>query len=77
VDMTVQKEWKFRERYSAQFRAEFFNLLNRADFSGGGGNPASGGQFNCSCSTPDTAGTNQVLGSGGARAIQFGLKLAF
>jgi hypothetical protein len=76
VDLTVQKEWKLKERYSAQFRAEFFNLFNRADFSGGGGNPAAG-NFDCACSTPDAAGTNSVLGSGGARAIQLGLKLVF
>ena len=32
VDFSVSKIWKFKERYSAQFRAEFFNLFNRADF---------------------------------------------
>ena len=32
VDLSVAKIWKFKERYSAQFRAEFFNLFNRADF---------------------------------------------
>jgi hypothetical protein len=31
----------------------------------------------CSCITPDNAGQNPLLGSGGARAIQFGLKLLF
>lgn len=78
VDFSVAKTWKFRERYSAQFRIEFFNLFNRADFP----IPAvvdpstgSGGKFGCSCSTPDS--TNAVLGSGGPRHIQFGLKLAF
>ena len=34
VDFSVSKIWKLKERYSAQFRAEFFNLLNRADFAG-------------------------------------------
>ncbi len=32
VDMSVAKIWTFKERYSAQFRAEFFNLFNRADY---------------------------------------------
>jgi hypothetical protein len=31
--------------------------------------------FGCSCSTPDTS--NPVLGSGGPRHIQIGLKLGF
>ena len=86
VDMSVSKIWKLKERYSAQFRVEFFNLLNRTDFgasSGGGGtgpagtNPASGisGTFGYGNSTPDSS--NPVLGSGGPRHIQFGLKLSY
>jgi hypothetical protein len=77
------KLWKFKERFSARFRVEFFNLFNRADFSipGSGGTQATGGtdpsavQFGCACVTPDNA--NPVLGSGGPRHIQFGLKLTY
>ncbi len=77
VDFSVLKLWKFKERYSAQFRLEFFNLLNRTDFSAPGSNPSSGlsGGFGYATSTPDS--TNAVLGSGGPRHIQFGLKLSF
>ena len=78
VDFSLAKIWKVKERYSAQFRIEFFNLFNRADFPiPGKVEPNSGfnGQFGCSCSTPDSG--NPVLGSGGPRHIQFGLKLAF
>jgi len=77
VDFSVLKLWKIKERYSAQFRLEFFNLLNRTDFSAPGSNPSSGlsGGFGYATSTPDS--TNAVLGSGGPRHIQFGLKLAF
>ena len=77
VDFSVLKLWKFKERYSAQFRLEFFNLLNRTDFSAPGSNPSSGlsGGFGYATSTPDS--TNAVLGSGGPRHIQFGLKLGF
>jgi len=78
ADFSVSKEWKFKERYSAQFRAEFFNIFNWTTFGppptldpGAG----AGGQFGCSCATPDVAGSNPVLGSGGPRHIQFGLKL--
>jgi len=83
VDFSVSKLWTFKERFSAQFRVEFFNLFNRADFSipgsGGtqsaGGVDPSGGQFGCSCFTPDNS--NPVFGSGGPRHIQFGLKLTY
>jgi hypothetical protein len=75
VDFSVSKTWTFKEHYSAQFRAEFFNLFNRADFPIPAVTDPSKGQFGCSCTTPDV--NNPVLGSGGPRHIQFGLKLAF
>jgi hypothetical protein len=79
VDFSVAKLWKFKERYSAQFRVEFFNLFNRADFTNPSGttstDPTKPSTFDHSTSTPDSA--NPVLGSGGPRHIQFGLKLAF
>ena len=82
VDLSIGKEWKFKERYSAQFRAEFFNVLNRADFAVPAANsqgldPGAASQFGCACATPDVQGNNPVLGSGGPRHIQFGLKLLF
>jgi hypothetical protein len=79
VDLSVAKLWKLKERYSAQFRAEFFNLFNHPDFASTPGvtDPSKGfgGQFGCTCSTPDSG--NPVLGSGGPRHIQFALKLTF
>ena len=87
VDFSVAKDWKFTERFSAEFRVEFFNLFNRADFAiaaagKGGVDPSSGPGsqakgFGCACQTPDVNGNNPVLGSGGPRHIQFGLKLLF
>jgi hypothetical protein len=77
VDMAIAKLWTFRERYSAQFRAEFFNLFNRSDFPIPGTTDPTRGSFGCSCFTADTANTNPILGSGGPRHIQFGLKLTF
>jgi hypothetical protein len=84
VDLSVSKDWKIKERLTAQFRVEFFNALNRADFavpaanaSGGGVDPGAASQFGCACNTPDVQGNNPVLGSGGPRHIQFGLKLLF
>jgi len=85
VDFSVAKIWKIKERYSAQFRVEFFNLFNRADWAaagaGSGSTPAgtnpTGGNTSLGVDTvtPDTS--NPVAGSGGPRHIQFGLKLAF
>ena len=85
-DFSVAKNWKFKERFGAQFRAEFFNVLNHPNFAnpfggqnGFGMNDPSvlGTGFGCGCATPDVAASNPVLGSGGARAIQLGLKLLF
>lgn len=86
VDFTLAKNWKFGERLGAQFRAEFFNLFNHPNFANpfGGQNgyahndpSGGGGFFGCGCATPDVAAANPVIGSGGARAIQLGLKLTF
>ena len=83
VDLSIAKDWKFKERFGAQFRMEFFNLFNRADFANPvafktGTDPSAGGTFGCGCSTPDATGfTNSVLGSGAARSIQLGLKLTY
>jgi hypothetical protein len=84
LDFSLAKNWHFRERFRAQFRAEFFNILNHPNFANpyGGQNgfglndPAAGG-FGCGCATPDVAAANPVIGSGGSRAVQLGLKLTF
>jgi hypothetical protein len=83
LDFSVAKLWKVKERYTAQFRVEFFNFFNRVDLAltPTSVSPSSGfsGQFGCSCTTPDTGNRNlnPVLGSGGPRHVQFGLKLTF
>jgi carboxypeptidase family protein/TonB-dependent receptor-like protein len=83
-DVSVIKETKWKERLTAQFRAEFFNVLNHANFSDPNGpanagfnDPSTGntGLFGCACNTPDQSAPNPVLGTGGARSIQLGLKL--
>jgi outer membrane receptor protein involved in Fe transport len=83
-DLSVVKDTKIKERLTAQFRAEFFNVLNHANFSNPNGpanagfnDPSTGatGNFGCSCNTPDQSAPNPVLGTGGARSIQLGLKL--
>ena len=83
-DFSVAKKFHFGERVNAQFRAEFFNILNHPNFAnpyggqnGYGQNDPSASGFGCSCATPDVAAANPVIGSGGSRAIQLGLKFIF
>jgi len=89
LDLSIAKNFRLKERLTAQFRAEFFNFLNHPNFAnpwggtsgygpgGGFSDPSAPGSFGCACGTPDTAAVNPVLGSGGARAIQLGLKMIF
>jgi hypothetical protein len=93
LDLSVTKVFKFKERLTAQFRVEFFNLFNRPDlvnpFGGpggdstytdptaAGGGAATSGSFGFRPTTPDVLSSNPVLGSGGARAMQLGLKILF
>ena len=86
VDLSLAKNFKWGERFGAQFRAEFFNIFNHPNFANpfGGQNgyahndpSGGGGFFGCGCATPDVAAANPVIGSGGSRAIQLGLKLTF
>jgi len=84
-DLSIVKDWKFKERLTTQFRAEFFNVLNHPNFANPYGSyttyynndPSGGSGFGCGCVTPDAAAGNFVLGAGGARDIQLGLKLIF
>jgi hypothetical protein len=88
VDFSVTKVFKFRERLSAQFRAEFFNIFNHPNlcnpFGGPGGDNTytdpsadAGASFGWRPTTSDVTNSNPVLGSGGPRAMQLGLKLIF
>jgi len=84
VDFSVAKNLKLGERLGAQFRAEFFNIFNHPNFANPFGgqngfahNDPSTGSFGCGCATPDVAAANPVIGSGGSRAIQLGLKFTF
>jgi len=87
-DLSVTKATKIKEQITAQFRAEFFNVLNHPNISNpfggpGGGNTytdpsqAAGTSFGFRPETPDVTSSNPVLGSGGHRAIQLGLKIIF
>jgi hypothetical protein len=84
LDFSIAKNWHLGERLRAQFRAEFFNILNHPNFAnpyggqnGYGQNDPGAPGFGCGCATPDVAAANPVIGSGGSRAVQLGLKFTF
>src|SRR5689334_20539169 len=72
-DFSVLKDLTFRENFGLQFRAEIFNLLDRANLN----------TPNLIVFTPPTATSNKPSGTAGAitststssRQVQFGLKL--
>lgn len=62
-DFNLAKNFAFTERFSAQFRAEFFNAFNHANFGVPG--------------VTAGAGFGQIVNANDARIIQFALKLKF
>jgi hypothetical protein len=82
MDLSVTKRWKLSERISAQFRAEFFNILNLTAYANQAvgtrhDNPTSTAGFGNATTTPDVANANPQVGSGAARSTQLGLKFIF
>jgi hypothetical protein len=63
-DLSLFRVFPIHERHHLQFRAEFFNVFNRANF----GTPVA------VLNNPNVA---QILSAGPGRVIQFGLKYAF
>ncbi|MEP6536873.1 MAG: TonB-dependent receptor [Bryobacteraceae bacterium] len=70
TDFSVFKDFKIRERINLQFRSEFFNILNHANF-------ALGSDTNGKLSL-DSASFGQITSTSvNARLIQFALRLGF
>lgn len=65
IDLAVSKNFRFRERVSAQLRGEAFNAFNFVNF----GNP------NLSLANPATFG--QITSAGDARVMQLALRISF
>jgi hypothetical protein len=77
VDLTVSKRWRAGERYSAEFRTEFFNLLNTPALGSPNVNGVTPSAANFGLVTSTADGNNNIFGSGGPRHIQFGFRLTF
>jgi hypothetical protein len=86
VDFSVFKDFKFRERFGAEFRWEIFNIFNHPNIANPYGSSNTSflgaklnnpGSFGSGGSTPDVAAGNPLIGSGSSRVMQLGLKLSF
>jgi len=75
-DMSVTKLVKFSERVNMQLRGEFFNVLNHPNFfPSSATSRIAGGTVGQLVFTPDVYQANPVVGSGGSRHIQLGMKV--
>jgi len=76
-DFSLSKIWKLNERIRMQFRGEFFNILNHANFDVFTMNTDLSSPYSVGLVifTPDVASSNPVIGSGGSRHIQLGAKI--
>ena len=74
-DLSVAKNWKFKERLTTQFRAEFFNVTNSRNYAPPAAQFAFPGNFGMSQTTVNSS--NPINGTGGPREVQLGLKLIF
>jgi len=74
-NFSIAKQWKFREKLNAQFRAEAFNVTNSRNYGAAAGAP--GTPFNFGVSTSPVTQGNSVNGTGDARRIQMGLRFFF
>jgi hypothetical protein len=87
VDFSIFKNFVWKERFTAQFRLELFNIFNHPAFanpygasqgsSGGNNDPSAPSAFGGAVGTPDVIAGNPLVGSGDARELQVGLKLMF
>jgi hypothetical protein len=86
-DFSLLKTFTVGERVRIEARAEIFNIINHPNFAGidrdlsdsfltFAGDPANS-TFGVANYTPDVAASNPVVGSGGSRHFQFGLKVTW
>ena len=75
MDASITKTWGFlkEQRLKMQFRAEAFNLFNRTNYAGAATNLGSAKGLGSFSTTPNT-GDEVVIGVGGPREVQLGLK---
>jgi hypothetical protein len=78
VDFSINKNWRFKERYGIQFRAEMFNAFNHPNFNGFDNALNLGGNQTLSSFGKVTSSSFGTLNSTTShREIQFGMKFTF
>jgi hypothetical protein len=84
LDLSLLKKIRITERFTLQFRSEFFNILNHTNFAtpaASGNNLLTAGNFfGLSQETANMSSgglLSPLFNSGGPRSIQFALKLLF
>ena len=83
-DLSVVKNWRVRDRYNLQFRAEMFNAFNHPNFNGiitglnfGQFEKLGNGKPNPNFGKPLNPNFGRITATRGPREIQFGLKFNF
>src|SRR5262249_36448778 len=76
-DFGLFREFRFKERYSIQFRAESFNFTNTPHFNNPGANVSDLRINSTTGGITDLNGFSEITSSFGERQIRFGLRLAF
>jgi hypothetical protein len=78
VDFSLAKNWKIRERYGVQFRSEFFNVFNHANFNGlDTGLSFQNTRTDPNFGKPQNSNFGRLGSNVGPRVIQFGFKFSF
>jgi len=81
VDVSIMKNWIFKERLTVQFRAEIYNLLNSTQFAPlsatNGASLVQPGRFGATTGTPNIVSQSPIIGNGDTRRIQLGLRFQF
>ena len=77
LDFSVIKTFKIHDRITLEARGEVFNILNHPNFADPDHDLSDGeaGSVGIARFTPDVDASNPVMGSGGSRHIQIGLKI--
>lgn len=76
-DMSIIKSWHIKERLTTQFRAEFYNLTNTTQYATPNSTLSAPSTFGQATATPDVSANSTIVGTGGPRKIQLGLKFLF
>jgi hypothetical protein len=76
-NLSIVKNWKLKERLSTEFRTEVFNVTNSTKLGDPTATLNTPATFGAAQQTPDVGIGSPIIGVGGPRRVQFGLKFLF